>query len=328
MAHLPHIIPMKQPSIAVIGAGIIGLSCAVELYWAGYKKITLFAEKLTPHTTSDIAAALWMPYKAHPENLINQWCKNSLITLNKLFAVKEAGISWTDYTELYQKATPLPLWMNLVERKTVNKLPSGYHYSYTVKVPIIHSAFHLPYLMQILSKAQIQIQQKKISAINHLTKQFDIIINCSGLGARELVDDTNVFPIRGQMVVFSKTPALNYSIAELGENLTCVIPRSQDCMVGGTIEENNWDLQPDPEASRLMIERATAICPELKTAEIIDVKTGLRPGRNKIRLEAEKIDDSLVIHNYGHGGAGYTLAWGCAADVKTLVNNYVHPAYG
>jgi D-amino-acid oxidase len=315
----------SQPKIAIVGAGIMGLTCAAELNWAGYKKITVFGEKVTPNTTSDVAAALWEPYKAYPEHLVNKWCNDSLLTLNKLLDVKEAGVSWITYREIFQKNTPLPNWMHLVERQAIDnkKLPQGYVDGYTVRVPLIHSALHLSYLMRMLENENIPVKQEKISAIQNLIKQFDVVVNCTGLGARELVGDASVFPIRGQVVVFTKPQNLNFSIADFSENLTYVITRTEDCIVGGTAERNNWNLEPDDETTRLIVERAYGICPELKAAKILGVKVGLRPGRDAVRLEAEKLNGSLIVHNYGHGGAGYTLAWGCAAEVRNLVNKHV-----
>lgn len=50
---------------------------------------------------------------------------------------------------------------------------------------------------------------------------------------------------------------------------------------------------------------------------------GLRPGRTEVRIEAEKIciegKTLNVVHNYGHGGAGVTLCFGCAVDASNLV---------
>ena len=45
---------------------------------------------------------------------------------------------------------------------------------------------------------------------------------------------------------------------------------------------------------------------------------GLRPSRTEVRLEEEIIGSTRVIHNYGHGGAGVTLSWGCADEVVSI----------
>ena len=57
----------------------------------------------------------------------------------------------------------------------------------------------------------------------------------------------------------------------------------------------------------------------LAHAAVLGVSVGLRPCRAVVRLELEEIGEQRVIHNYGHGGAGVTLSWGCAEEVVRLI---------
>lgn len=99
-----------------------------------------------------------------------------------------------------------------------------------------------------------------------------------------------------------------------------VVPRRDDVIMGGTAIVNDWTTEPDEQATRGIIERCASICPALAEPEILRVKVGLRPGRPTVRLEQEERPDGrCVIHNYGHGGAGFTLSWGCAEEVAELV---------
>ena len=61
--------------------------------------------------------------------------------------------------------------------------------------------------------------------------------------------------------------------------------------------------------------------PELDRSKIIGESVGLRPSRSEVRLESEKVDGTLIIHNYGHGGAGVTLSWGCADEVTRMLSS-------
>jgi D-amino-acid oxidase len=71
-------------------------------------------------------------------------------------------------------------------------------------------------------------------------------------------------------------------------------------------------------------ERCIALVPALKDATVLEHKVGLRPGRKEVRLELEPLaNNRAVIHNYGHGGAGFTLSWGCAAEVADRAEAYV-----
>ena len=126
-------------------------------------------------------------------------------------------------------------------------------------------------------------------------------------------------PIRGQ-VVRVRNPGLERFVLdeENPDGVTYIVPRSADCILGGTAEEGEWDLEPDPKTAAGILRRCTDVEPRLMGVEILQHKVGLRPGRPEIRLERE---DCYVprIHNYGHGGSGITLSWGCAQETLRLV---------
>lgn len=294
-----------QPTIAVIGAGIMGLACVVELLEAGFRKITIYAEKITPYTTSDVAAAVCETQKSYlePENT---WYQNNLIKLNQLLSVANSGISKINYMEIHKNNS--------------QKQDANYVCKKQKNIILVNTKHHIRFLMDTLHKNDIAINEEKITHIQQLTPLYDIVINCTGLGSRELLNDTSIYPVRGQIVIFTKPKELDECIAELTENMTYIIPRDDDCILGGTEEINNWNLDPDERTSQLIIERAQKICPSLKNEKLINVKVGLRPVRDRIRLETEKIHQRLVIHNYGHGGEGYSFAWGCAKAIKDIIS--------
>jgi D-amino-acid oxidase len=101
-----------------------------------------------------------------------------------------------------------------------------------------------------------------------------------------------------------------------------VVPRIDDIVLGGTYEENQEDRSTDDVAVNAIIARCRRLCPELakQKPEVLGSACGLRPVRSEVRLEMERLSSGrTIIHNYGHGGAGVTLAWGCAQDVAKLV---------
>jgi D-amino-acid oxidase len=140
------------------------------------------------------------------------------------------------------------------------------------------------------------------------------------LSAREIAGDGSVYPIRGQIIRVRRPAADRRIINALHEQaLTYIVPRSQDCILGGTAEEHNWSLAIEPDTAAGILQRAQALAPALTEAEVIEHLVGLRPGRKEVRLELEQLAaGSAVIHNYGHGGAGFTLSWGCAQEVAEL----------
>ena len=66
--------------------------------------------------------------------------------------------------------------------------------------------------------------------------------------------------------------------------------------------------------------KCQSLWPELDRSKVVGVSVGLRPSRKEVRLEVENITGRKVVHNYGHGGAGVTLSWGCADEVVRLLS--------
>lgn len=94
-------------------------------------------------------------------------------------------------------------------------------------------------------------------------------------------------------------------------------------VLGGTHQEQDSNRNTDPQDTEFILVGCSALFPALKNAPVIREWVGLRPGRSSVRLELDNYRTNsgrnlLVIHNYGHGGAGVTLGWGCAYDVVVL----------
>ena len=129
-----------------------------------------------------------------------------------------------------------------------------------------------------------------------------------------------MFPIRGQVICVEKIPGFNDSIVH-EDSITYLITRNNDCLIGGTADDGDWELNPTETIKQSILTRVTNIFPQFNSLNIIKDKVGLRPGRPSVRLELEQSGDNIIIHNYGHGGAGVTLSWGCATEVVKLVKD-------
>lgn len=79
-------------------------------------------------------------------------------------------------------------------------------------------------------------------------------------------------------------------------------------------------MTPDPVIAQQIHERCAAIEPRLHDARVLEHRVDLRPTRPAIRLDTEHLDDAVIVHCYGHGGARSTLSWGCAAALRDVVN--------
>ena len=144
------------------------------------------------------------------------------------------------------------------------------------------------------------------------------VVNCTGTGARDLVPDESVVPVRGQVVVV-ENPGITEFYLDHGDNgadYVYVFPHGDVAVLGGIAYEGDSDLAPRPEVSARILRDCTAVFPSLDGARIVAERVGLRPVRPQVRLAAEPLSGGRVLwHNYGHGGAGVTLAWGCAAEL-------------
>ncbi len=312
--------------IAIIGAGVIGLSTGIELLNKGYN-VTIYARELAG-ITSDVAAAIWMPFKIEPQEQAIKWALQSLPLFKKInLEAPQAGVQFKPHTNLCTTATEKPAWVEYLE-----PLPNPDYvldkyktHSYTIKTAVIDPIKYMPYLRQLyLAKGGI-IQQKEISDIHALVKNHNLVVNCTGLNARTLVNDITLYPIRGHVIRCEKIPGFDASIVREDDELTHIITRTEDCLLGGVVQKDNWNMQPDKNTRDAIIARAHEIYPFAKQFKIIQEMIGLRPGRSPVRLELERIDDAhVIIHNYGHGGAGYTVSWGCAQEVARLTAEFLN----
>jgi D-amino-acid oxidase len=310
---------VARADAVVAGCGVIGLTAAICLREAGVDAGIVAAE-LPPGTTSSVAAALWYPYIAYPEDRVLSWSSRTFEVFEELSGTAESGVLMREGVEIWRHSVPDPWWASAVphvRRCGDDELPPGYRDGHAFVAPVVEMPIYLKYLMDRFSAAGGSVQRRTLSSLDEVDAR--VVVNCLGLGARDLVDDASMEPIRGQ-VVRVRNPGLKRFVLDEDnpEGVTYIIPRSGDCILGGTADEGEWDLEPDQETAAGILRRCTQLEPRLKDAEVLEHKVGLRPGRPEIRLERE--DGPIPrIHNYGHGGSGITLSWGCAEETLRLV---------
>lgn len=314
-------------NVTIIGCGVSGLTCGIRLLEEGYT-VTIVADKLPPDITSNVAAAYWYPYKVSPKDKVLKWAAYSYKKFFELSEVPGTGVAITELVKLFDHKVEDPFWRNAIHkfrRTAPDELPPGYTDAYISEIPIIETPIYMKYLVNRVEElgGEIQKLSTRLNSINEISSSDVITINCTGLGSYDLCGDEKMFPIRGQLVR-TTNPGLKRILSDeegpLG--LCYTVPRSTDCILGGTAQENNWDLDVDQDTADEIVRKCRKLEPMLKDAEILEHKVGLRPGRDEVRLEKETTSDNcVVIHNYGHGGAGFTLSWGCAEDVLEIVKS-------
>lgn len=297
--------------VVVVGAGVVGLSCAVRLLEAGHR-VDVVARDLPLETTSAVAAAIWYPYRALPQDRVTAWSATTYAVFDAIADTDpESGVRMAPGTEVFRGARPDPWWRSAVPAlERVRDLPDGYADGWTFTTPVVEMPVYLAWLGGRVSELGGTITRLNLHA---LPTGPDAVVNCSGLGARLLGADRTVVPVRGQVVYVEQVGLDRWWLD--AEGPTYVVPRTHDIVLGGTDQEGEWSRTPSPGSAAEILQRAARLVPALRDAKVLRHKVGLRPVRPAVRLE--RVGD--VVHCYGHGGAGVTLSWGAADEVAALV---------
>jgi len=192
---------------------------------------------------------------------------------------------------------------------------------FALSVPLMDTTIYLAYLARRFLKANGEITNGSFEKLEDVPREFDLVINCAGIGARELVQDRDLEPHRGQVAIVPGIENLSYAIVCDDAPLMYAIPRTKDCVFGGTNEISN-DLAADPATTSRIVAECSSVL-GIEKPRVVAERVGLRPfQRSGVRLERDRLRDGrIVIHNYGHGGAGFTLSWGCARKVLDLATS-------
>jgi D-amino-acid oxidase len=323
--------------VAIVGAGVSGLTCGVVFAEEGYRA-TIFAEETGQRTTSAAAGAIWYPYDAEPADKVIAWSLDTYALLTDLAENPASGVS-TIELRCFARAgdIAIPRWahslgarplatnqMAIVVPGAAEDSRVGPNRSFTsgfaIDVPLTDTTTYLDYLANRFTRAGGLINGGiRFEQLEQVNSAYHVILNCSGIGARTLASDAELEPHRGQVAIVPKLD-LPYAIVCNDPPLMYAIPRTNDCVFGGTndISDDREPLAAETAAIVTECARVLGIAPP----EQVAARVGLRPFRGSgIRVERARLNDGrTVIHNYGHGGAGFTTSWGCAQEVLQLSN--------
>lgn len=308
-------------SVAIVGAGVSGLTCGVVLAEREFS-VSILAEETGQRTTSAAAGAIWYPYDCEPADKVIAWARATYDELVDLARDPGTGVSMIELRNFSRSgAIQIPEWARGFGAKPIarHEILSAFSSGFVMNVPLTDTTIYLDYLANRFRKAGGEIHSgvhfKKLEDVD---PKFDLVINCAGIGARELVSDVDLVPHRGQAVIVPKIDNLPGAVVCDDDPLTYLIPRTNDCLLGGT-NEMSEDRQANPATTaRILAECARVL--HLENPTVLDQRVGLRPFRKRgVCLRADRLSDGrAVLHNYGHGGSGFTLSWGCAREVLRL----------
>lgn len=311
--------------VIVVGGGVIGLTTAIVLAESG-SRVRVWSREAAEETTSAVAGALWWPYRIEPQERVGDWSLASLRVYEKLAACpEETGVRLVAGVHAHQRPTRLGPWSSQVEELReahAQELPPGYGSGLWARIPLIDMPVHLGWLRRRFEAAGGTVQTRTVSSFAQAAAQAPVVVNCTGIDARRFVPDSHVRPVRGQLVLVENPGIEQWFTAadHASRKTTYFFPQPGRLVLGGTAEENEWSLAPDPKTAEAIVARCARIRPEIADARILGHRVGLRPSRaGGVRIEAEPLPGGgLLVHNYGHGGAGVTVAWGCAEAAARL----------
>lgn len=317
-------------TLLVLGAGVNGLTTSKVLLEAGYQ-VEVWAESMTPYTTSDVAAAIWYPYKAQPVERVRGWGLSTLKYFYSICEEKQLGVDIRSGRAAFCRRMGYPWWKDgarnfrLVDSKTFTE---PYVTQFQAELPVIDMSVYLPFLFEEVKARGAEFCQRKVQSVDE-TRDFKVVINCTGLGAGALLGDGDVFPIRGQILeVESPNVGEWFTCSDYPEGVVYMIPRRNSIILGGVSEEGNASLEVDDTTTEQILKRIVHVSGFGFRDQDCKVHVGLRPGRKVVRLEHQRRGDQDWIHNYGHGGSGVTLSWGCAEEVLSLLSELMRDSSG
>ena len=308
-------------SITVIGCGIVGLTTAIKLQEKGFK-VTIIAKEHFNKTLSSKVGAIWFPFEIYPKEKTNHWATIAYQEYQHDIKPKN-GVSFIPVITAYNDNSNIDWTLKMPEGTTKKaskeELPKGIQKAFISRVPLAEPLLYLPYLFQRFIESDGTFLQHEISSLEEASKLDGFIINCTGLGAKKLCNDKDLQPMRGQILRCKKMNIPSCADSTKKGALSYVINRSEDCVIGGTDYLDDWNLNIEKSDTDLIIKRLLQTSLSQKQPEIIEEIVGLRPKRSEVRFEFDS-QYPAIFHNYGHGGAGFTVAWGCAIELTEIID--------
>ncbi|XP_061192749.1 D-aspartate oxidase-like [Saccostrea echinata] len=321
---------MTKTRVCVVGAGVVGLSSAVRIQnELPDCDVTIIADRFSPDTTSDGSGGFWLPHLVGGDNQelvakcgCDTW--DYLLHLATSPLASRLGAQLVSGYSFFAE-TQCPGWRRQVlgyhelDNKELKLLFPKARFGVFYTTVMINVKAYLSWLMSRFKNSNGTAIHRRVDSLDKLLSDYDVIVNASGIGSRTLVKDDDVIPIRGQ-VTRIKAPWVKHFMTYEGTNAHCekyILPGADAVVLGGTGQTGDWNTKIDDVDRKAIWEGCLELVPSLKDAEIVQHWVGLRPHRGSgVRLESQRLSTGkMIVHNYGHGGSGVTLHWGCAGQV-------------
>ncbi|MEH2423666.1 MAG: FAD-dependent oxidoreductase [Nostoc sp.] len=241
--------------------------------------------------------------------------------------------------ELKDKVDGFERGLQIVKETIDLSFKGGIKDAYKHMAPTTNTDVYLKWLLQQVKDIGCEIIQEKIT-VNVVQNEQELlhrfnakaIVNCAGLGSIATTGDTSMYPLRGALVrvknlggVVTDAHCISHEESSANEqDIVYIVPRGDDLVVlGGLTQQDQWstDLSLEVPIIRQMYDGCLEFLQELRELPLDEkepVRTGLRPLTEE-NVCVERVLNTHVFYNYGHGGSGVTLSWGCSQEIVQLV---------
>ena len=257
-------LPGHSGPVAVIGAGALGLTTARLVQEAGFP-VTVYAKALPPHTTSNIAGGqIETAYLYKEESVTPEWRAQMLAAMDyswrrwQIMVGDEYGIRWLPTYEEIETLNPSPLdpYFPATKRLAQTQHPFPLDNIVRFETMYVEVGHFLRQTMRDISIAGGKFEVREFQtpqAISELAET--LVFNCTGVGSRDLFNDQDLHPARGQLAVLLPQPEVKYAF---GGSTGYMFPRADGIILGGSFELDQWDTTPDPGKIARILERHKA----------------------------------------------------------------------
>jgi D-amino-acid oxidase len=270
-----HLATTSDRSVAVLGSGVMGLTAATLLRELGLS-VAIYAEKFWRDTTSNVAGGQWAPSVVRYGEGDEQQFKEILETSYRKFEASVGG-GWgvskmPNYTterhpafdavlQLVPGLLPAPEELPALPFQTLARPGFRYH-TLLIEPPIF-----LKRLDRDLRAAKVPFKKQFFSdeaAVVALRE--NIIVNCTGYGAKKIWGDDKLQAIKGQVALLSPQPDLDYLFGRSGY----LVPRADAVIVGGTFELDNETTDVDLNTCQGLVNDLKGVFGVARTARRLD----------------------------------------------------------